>query len=53
MQKGFFIGFDEELGGEVIRSSDGSYVLFKDGDMILKASGTLYLNENPAADNRP
>lgn len=48
MKDDLFIGFDEELGGQVIRSSDGSFILFKGGNIFAKAQKEVYLNIDPA-----
>lgn len=47
MNDKLFIGFDEELGGQVIKSNDGSCILFKDGDVFVKAKNKVYLNIPP------
>jgi hypothetical protein len=38
------IGYDAELGGWVIKADSGSYILFKDGDIHIKAQKELLLN---------
>lgn len=53
MKNDLFIGFDEELACQVIKSGDGSCILFKDGNIVLKAQKGVYLNETPATDFIP
>jgi hypothetical protein len=38
------IGFDHELGGQAIKNDDGSYILFKDGHIIINAVKEIFLN---------